>query len=139
MDWQASDVILVDIDWLKPHEEIRQKNMQQLLKMTLRWKGYTRPLLVDEKTGAILDGHHRYNVGLALDLRRLPVLACDYLNDEEIQVSVWPNCGIDSLSKQEILDMSLSDSLFPPKSSRHLLSKDIPPIHIPLDELKKEK
>ncbi|MDP7000908.1 MAG: hypothetical protein QGH90_03305, partial [Candidatus Poseidoniaceae archaeon] len=65
MDWQASDVILVDIDWLKPHEEIRQKNMQQLLKMTLRWKGYTRPLLVDEKTGAILDGHHRYNVGLA--------------------------------------------------------------------------
>ncbi len=46
---------LLGIEWLKPHEEIRQKNAEQLRKMTLRWGGYTRPLLVDRHSGSILE------------------------------------------------------------------------------------
>ena len=37
MDWSTDDVDLVPIDWLKPHEEIRKKNLAQLKDMTLRW------------------------------------------------------------------------------------------------------
>lgn len=139
MGWSADDVELVSIDWLKPHEEIRVKNMEQLKMMTLRWGGYTKPLLADADSGAILDGHHRYNVGLALGLRRLPVLLCDYLNDDDVEVEVWPNCGLLTLSKQEVLDKALSGELFPPKSSRHILADDIPPIMVSLEELGRDE
>ena len=139
VDWTNDDVQLVSIDWLKPHEEIKIKNVEQLKKMTLKWKGYTKPLLVDQITGTILDGHHRYNVGLELNLRRLPVLLCDYINDEEVQVTTWPNCGLEILTKQDVINMALSESLFPPKTSRHLLSKDVPPILVTLDELRENQ
>ena len=138
MGWTADDVELVSIEWLKPHEEIRIKNMQQLKTMTLRWGGYTKPLLVDAGSGAILDGHHRYNVGQSLSLKRLPALLCDYLNDKDVEVEARPNSGLETLSKQEVLDMALSGELFPPKSSRHVLANDIPPIMVSLEELQRE-
>ena len=34
MSWEAEDVSLVDLDWLKPHEEIKVKNRDKLLEMT---------------------------------------------------------------------------------------------------------
>ena len=55
MGWSADDVELVSIDWLKPHEEIRVKNMKQLKMMTLRWGGYTKPLLADADVVLVLE------------------------------------------------------------------------------------
>ncbi|MBT5593391.1 MAG: hypothetical protein HOJ55_06045, partial [Euryarchaeota archaeon] len=46
MAWDESDVRLVPLEWLKPHEEIKVKNMKKLLDMTLRWDGFTKPLIV---------------------------------------------------------------------------------------------
>ena len=66
--WEESDVQLVLVEWLKPHEEIKVKARDKLLDMTKRWGGYTKPLLVDMNTGAILDGHHRYSVARLLKL-----------------------------------------------------------------------
>jgi len=129
-------VALVEVSWLKAHEEIKPKNRDKLLEMTKRWGGYTRPLLVDSKTGAILDGHHRYSVAIELGLTKVPAIIVDYLSDESIRVDVWPNAIIDNLSKHEVIEMSLSEQLFPPKTSRHSHEADIPPIHISLEELK---
>ena len=55
MSWNEDDVMLVPVAWLKPHEEIKEKNRDKLLEMTKRWGGYTKPLLVDKQTGTILD------------------------------------------------------------------------------------
>lgn len=129
------EVVLVDIEWLKPHEEVRPGKVDELADVTRKWGCYTKPLLVDGSTGAILDGHHRYHVGLKLKLKRLPVVIFDYLTDTSITVQPWPNCGRDSLTKQEVIDMSLSDNLFPPKTSRHTTSWKTPPIHAALLEL----
>jgi hypothetical protein len=139
-EWESpsSMVHLVSLSWLKPHEEIRAKNAKKLEKMTKRWGGYTKPLLVDKNTGAILDGHHRHAVGQKLGLARLPVMLFDYLEDERIIVEVWPNCGIESLSKQDIIKMCLSENVYPPKTSRHLLTCDVPPILVPLEILSQE-
>jgi hypothetical protein len=138
MMWDESDVRLVPLEWLKPHEQIKTRNRDKLLDMTKRWKGYTKPLIVDQVTGAILDGHHRYAIAELLELKRIPVICVDYLGDESITVDVWPGCGRDSLSKQEVLEMSFSDDLFPPKTSRHTIADHLPPIHISLDILKLE-
>ncbi|MCH1528241.1 MAG: ParB/RepB/Spo0J family partition protein [Candidatus Poseidoniaceae archaeon] len=103
--------------------------------MTKRWGGYTKPLIVDRVTGAILDGHHRYSIALELNLAQLPVIAVDYLLDETIEVDVWPSAGVDSLTKEEVIAMSLSGEVFPPKTSRHRIADHLPPIHVPLEVL----
>lgn len=136
MPWESDDVVLVDVEWLKPHEEIKSKNRDKLLDMTKRWRGFTKPLLVDAKTGAILDGHHRFSVAMCLNLSKVPAILIDYFDDDKITVEVWPGCGLDNISKKEVIDMSLSDELFPPKTSKHIISNHMPPIHILLDDLR---
>ena len=133
--WNEVDVQLVPVEWLKPHEEIKPRNRDKLLEMTKRWGGYTKPLIVDRVTGAILDGHHRYSIALELNLAQLPVIAVDYLLDETIEVDVWPSAGVDSLTKEEVIAMSLSGEVFPPKTSRHRIADHLPPIHVPLEVL----
>ena len=120
---------------MKPHEEIKQRNRDKLLEMTKRWKGYTKPLLVDSVTGSILDGHHRHSIAVILGLKRVPAIVIDYLNDDEITVSVWPGSDLESLSKNQVIEMSLSENLYPPKTSKHTIANDMPPIFVLLEEL----
>jgi len=135
MDYDGEDVILVPIEWLKPHEEIKERNCEALLQMTQKWGGYTKPLIVDKSTGAILDGHHRYHVGLRLRLRDLPAICVEYLTDPRISVETWPASEYKEISKEQVVQMSLSNQTFPPKTSKHTLTFDIPPIFIPLEVL----
>ena len=130
------DVELVPIVWLKPHEEVKPRNVDTLHEMTLRWSAYTKPLLVDRETGTILDGHHRYHVGIRIGLSRLPVIKVDYLSDDGIELDIWPASELDFLTKQQVIDMALSESVFPPKTSRHSFSFSVPSIRIPLDDLR---
>lgn len=138
MMWDENDVRLVPLEWLKPHERIKERNRNKLLDMTKRWNGYTKPLIVDKITGAILDGHHRYAVAATLELKRIPVICVDYLSDETITVDIWPGSDRETLSKQDVLEMSLSGDLFPPKTSRHTIAEHLPAIFISLQELKVE-
>lgn len=134
---QKAEVQLVDINWLKPHEEIVSwERVIGLKKATISWDAYTEPLLVDVKTGAILDGHHRYNVGLQLRLKQVPAVLVDYLGDRTITVDVWSGCGRTQLTKEEVIEMSLSPNVFPPKTSRHRFTESLPPISIPLSVLR---
>eukprot|EP00644_Phytophthora_capsici_P011394 jgi/Phyca11/535482/estExt2_fgenesh1_pg.C_PHYCAscaffold_370022 len=134
---QKAEVQLVDIKWLKPHEQIVSwERVNGLRKATLSWDAYTEPLLVDIKTGAILDGHHRYNVALQLRLQQVPAVLIDYLGDKTINVDVWPGCGRSHLTKEEVIAMSLSPDVFPPKTSRHRFTESLPPISIPLSVLR---
>lgn len=138
MSWEVEDVQLVPVSWLKPHEEIKQRNRDKLLEMTKRWKGYTKPLLVDSVTGSILDGHHRHSIAVILGLKRVPAIVIDYLNNDEITVSVWPGSDLESLSKDQVIEMSLSENLYPPKTSKHTIANDMPPIFVLLEELLQE-
>lgn len=139
MSWEADDVTLVALDWLKPHEEIKTRNRDKLLDMTKRWGGFTKPLLVDSQTGAILDGHHRHSVAISLELKRVPVILINYLQDDEITVDIWPGCGIDNISKEDVIAMSLSEDLYPAKTSKHTIANHMPPIHILLEELEEDE
>ena len=136
MEWTEEDVTLVPLDWLKPHEKIKERNRDKLLEMTKRWGGYTKPLIVDIETGSILDGHHRHSIARLLELKRVPAICVNYLNDERIHVDVWPNCGRSSLTKHDVIEKSLSSDLFPPKTSKHTIAEDTPPIFVPLETLR---
>ncbi|MEC8927420.1 MAG: hypothetical protein VYB17_04105 [Candidatus Thermoplasmatota archaeon] len=130
------DVELAPIAWLRPHEEVKPRNVDTLHEMTLRWSAYTKPLLVDRESGTILDGHHRHQVGIRIGLSRLPVIKVDYLEDEGIELDLWPASQLESITKQEVIDTALSEDLFPPKTTRHRFSDHLPPIAVPLDLLR---
>ena len=123
------------VETLLPHEQVEDKQVDKLERMTLRWKACTKPLLVDRKTGTILDGHHRAEAAQRMELQWLPCVLGDYLEDDRVTLTVWPNCGRDSLEKEEVVEAALVGELFPPKTSRHLLSDHLPPISIPLSRL----
>ena len=128
-------VELVTVETLLPHEKVEEHRVDNLEKMTLRWRAYTKPLLVDRKTGTILDGHHRTKVAVRMELKCLPCVLVDYLEDDGISVSVWPNSGRESIQKEEVIEAALSGNLFEPKTSRHMLSDHLPPISVPLARL----
>ena len=130
-------VELVPLEVLRPHEQILPKKVDQLEKMTHRWNAYTKPLLIDRATGTILDGHHRYNVAQRLELLCVPCVLIDYLEDSLIELDVWPHCGRDKVTKNEVIQAALSGNLFTPKTSRHRLSDHLPPIAVPLSRLRK--
>ncbi|MEC7700359.1 MAG: transcriptional regulator [Candidatus Thermoplasmatota archaeon] len=120
---------------LRPHEQTIPKKVDELEKMTHRWKAYVLPLVVDKNTGVILDGHHRYQVALRFNLLCLPCVLVDYTGDDSVELDVWPNCGRDSITKDEVIEAGLFEKLFPPKTSRHRLPDHLPPISMPLSRL----
>tara|TARA_B100001989_G_C24491385_1_gene439740 strand:+ start:526 stop:957 length:432 start_codon:yes stop_codon:yes gene_type:complete len=128
-------VQLIPVEVLKPHEQVIQKKVDQLERMTIRWDAYTKPLLVDGATGTILDGHHRYEIARRLDLQCLPCVVVEYLEDDSITLLLWPNSDREGISKDDVIQAGLSGDLMPPKTSRHLLSDDLPPISVPLSRL----
>ena len=128
-------VQLVPVEFLRPHEEVIPKNVDQLERMTLKWDAYTKPLLVDRSTGTILDGHHRYEIAKRLELKCLPCVLVDYLSDESIKIILWPSSKWTSIDKRDVIDAALNGNLMPPKTSRHLLSEDLPPISVSLSRL----
>ena len=128
-------VELVPLEVLRPHEEILPKKVDQLEKITHRWNAYTKPLLIDKSTGTILDGHHRFHVAQRLELSCVPCVLINYLEDDLIELDVWPNCGRDTITKEEVIEAALSGNLFSPKTSRHRLSDHLPPIAVPLSRL----
>ena len=107
--------------------------------MTIKWGGYNKPLLVDIRSKVILDGHHRFRIGEALGLKFLPAILIDYLSNDEISVDVWPGSGLETITKQQVIDMSLSGDLYPPKTSKHTISNHMPPIHVLLEVLEKSE
>ena len=134
MDERIGELVLVDIGSLKGHEEVIPDNLAKREKKLLS-KGFYKPIIVDRSSMVILDGHHKWTAAGRLGLSRVPVIMVDYLDDEGVLVDAWPNCGRDSITKNEVLDMGSSGDVFPPKTSRHTLPFEIPSISIPLGEL----
>ena len=135
MEGQLEDVVLVETVSLRGHEEVIPDNLETRTSKLLS-KGFYKPIIVDRGSMVILDGHHKWTAATSLGLVRVPVILVDYLIDEGVLVDVWPECGKESITKTEVLEMGLSGDVFPPKTSRHTLPFNIPSIRIPLSELK---
>jgi hypothetical protein len=79
---------LVDIDALKPHEEVIETSVD-LLSREIQKEGLVRdPLLVDQEDNVILDGMHRFSSLKTLKCRFAPTCLLDYDNPQ-IKVGSW--------------------------------------------------
>jgi ParB-like chromosome segregation protein Spo0J len=118
---------------LRAHEDVDEERIRRIVTMMTRRRVFHPPLLVDRQTMVVLDGHHRLEASKELGCRTIPCFGVDYLNDEEVRLESWREDI--TLTKQQVIDMGLSDEVFPFKTTRHLYA--IPSsIHpTPLDEL----
>jgi len=107
----------VEIRKLNPHEEVIEERLKKVLTSLKVEKRLKEPIIVDEETKVILDGHHRVKAFEILGLREIPCRLVDY-SSEEITVEPHQNGNV---SKKEVIEKGLSDELFPPKTSKHVL------------------
>lgn len=111
-------LLLIDPDELHGHEAVDRAQMRLVLDMMKESGSFHPPLLVDEATRVVLDGHHRLWASKELGCHRIPCYCVDYLEDESIVLESWrPE---KNLSKREVIDMGLSQGVFPLKTTRHI-------------------
>ena len=127
---------MVERETLKDHEEVIPSNLEKRVSKMMS-KGFYKPIVIDNDSKVILDGHHKWTAAKLLDLDLVPVIIVDYLQDDTVLVDVWPESGRQHITKEEVLEMGISDTVFPPKTSRHSFSFNLPSIGIPLDDLKR--
>ena len=112
-------VSIVEISRLKGHErtdEVRLRNLRDEIKSDGM---LMRPIVVDEKTNVILDGHHRMEALGLLGCSRIPVCYVDY-NSERIGV-LCMNKDLE-ITKSKVIEAALKDEPFPPKSTWHYIT-----------------
>ncbi|MCE4619903.1 MAG: ParB N-terminal domain-containing protein [Desulfurococcales archaeon] len=120
---------LVYIEYLKPHEETIDEHVNELLRDITEKRVLIRPILVDEKTMTILDGHHRVEALRRLGARYVPAILVDY-DDDCIGVDTWkPGWRV---TKSLVRFAATSGKLLPPRTSKHVTCFRIPELSIPL-------
>ena len=125
----------IRLDFLKTHEEIKSKKVVKLFEMTKKWGAQRKPVVIDSSTGVILDGHHRHEVAVQLNLEKIAVIKVDYLDDEKIKVESRNQNLPLVISKSEVIKMGLSEQDYPAKTTKHIFDFEVPDIWINLEDL----
>lgn len=129
------NVDTIRLDFLKTHEEIKSKKVVKLFEMTKKWGAQRKPVVIDSSTGVILDGHHRHEVAVQLNLEKIAVIKVDYLDDEKIKVESRNQNLPLVISKSEVIKMGLSEQDYPAKTTKHIFDFEVPDIWINLEDL----
>lgn len=128
------EIKIIDINLLKPHEEIISCHLTMLMKQIKSDGFISSPIAVDRQTMVILDGHHRYNILKIMKMKICPVCLVDY-NDDEITVGCWRDD--EKITKKEVIAAGLSGKLLAPKTSKHKIPNRPQDLNIPLSALHK--
>ena len=111
-------VELMDINLLNPHEKIIKKKKTKLTKFIKSFDEYyiISSILCCHKSHVIIDGHHRYFALKELGFKNVPVTKVDYSSD-------LISTGVDGngIPKDQIIEKGVSNDLFEPKSTQHLI------------------
>lgn len=110
----------VDIRTLIQHEQIDRARLDEV-RNQLRIQGVVRrPVIVDEESNVILDGHHRVQVLRELGAKHVPVVYVRY-SDETVRVYLRRKDILMKLLKRYVVEKAISHELFPSKTTRHLI------------------
>ena len=123
---------LVPLARLKSHERIEPKKVDALVD-EIRARGvFDDPIWVARGSDVILNGHHRVAALRRLGAVRVPAWVFDY-DDGGIALDRWGPGP--PLSKEEVVRRGRSGRLYPPKTTRHRLTTELPARPTPLARL----
>ena len=123
---------LVPLRRLRGHEEHEADRVDELMAEIRRAGAFVEPIWVARDTWVILNGHHRVEALRRLGAKRIPAWVFDYESDI-IRVERWR--GGSPMPKSDVVRRSTQGRPFPPKSTRHRVTVDLPPKSVPLAEL----
>jgi hypothetical protein len=125
---------LLPTDALQPHEEVEPHRVEELV-ADIREEGvFLQPVVADEETRTVLDGHHRLEAARRLDLRLTPVHLVDY-EAGEIGLETWRQ-DRHPPAKDEVVARARKGDLFPPKTTKHLNLDDLGAVPVALRDLR---
>lgn len=114
-DGEIRELLLIE---LLCHEEIDSARFHELLEHIQKNGEIDEPILVDQRTKIILDGHHRYHVFRYLGREKIPCCLIDYQADWVEVRSRRPEFIV---TKTDVIRRALTGDLYPPKTTRHIL------------------
>lgn len=118
---------LVEIEKLKEHEEVDPRHLNELREEIESDGVLKKPIVADQNTHIILDGHHRVNALRELGCKKIPVVFVDYWSPN-IKVLSWKTGEI--IDKETIVENVLNGMKLPPKTTKHLIAVDGKFVHI---------
>ena len=118
---KEKEVVLLGIEELKEHEEIRPDYLDALKNEILSDGILKMPICIDKHTCIILDGHHRLQALKRLGCKKIPCVLVDY-QSPDISVISWREG--ETITKQKIIDTALSGGRMPSKTSKHMIALD---------------
>jgi len=126
-------VAVIAINQLHQHEQIDPSHLDALKQQIKKDQILKNPIIVDEKSLTVLDGHHRLQSCLQLGFTKIPCMLVDYLNDKKIRVSARrPEFQV---SKQLVVETGLKGTLLPYKTTKHFIPKRVKGLNIKINKL----
>jgi hypothetical protein len=122
---------LVKVDTLKHIEGFSRRRVEWLMAKILQEKVWTKPIAIDIRHLLVLDGQHRMEVALALQLKMIPAVKYDYSS-----VEVWSLRKKYKIDWQLVTEKALAGDIFPYKTVKHRFLETAPLCHYTLEELK---
>jgi ParB-like chromosome segregation protein Spo0J len=111
-------ICIADISSLKAHERVDENRLKALKDEIWFDRIIKKPIVVDEKTNMIIDGHHRVEALKLIGCTKIPVCYVDYTCDIIGLKSMIKNLEI---TKDKVLEAALNNNPFKPKSTWHYI------------------
>ena len=123
------DLVLLDIVKLIETEEHDRYNVKDLTKKILKLGKWTLPIAVEYSSFSIMDGHHRFNAGKSIGLKRIPCYLLDY-SSSGVSLKSWRADW--DIKVSDVFKLIESGKKFPKKTTRHLFDPPLSEVSIPL-------
>lgn len=121
----------IEIARLRPTEMADAAHVSALARDMAQEGMQRRPVLVERRSMAILDGHHRFHAARALGLRYIYAVLIDY-GDPRLTLASWTDRAF---TPDDVRRAAASGDLLPAKSTRHILRPPLTDIPVPIASL----
>ena len=128
----TANFAILAVEDLHEHEQTDRRRVQAVAQAIRRTGIVDFPILVDRRSGVILDGHHRFQALVGLGARRVPAWLVDYEADY-VRLGRWGEGP--PIAKAEVVERARAGKLYPPKTTRHSLELSLPPRATALEAL----
>lgn len=131
-----TDIEFLPLQGLHRHEQIDLTRAAALLKDIGAAGTWTQPLLVEQHSSVVLDGHHRFWCACQLGLVSIPAILIEYC-DPDLTLETWR--ADYPVTMDDVLTAARTGDLLPIKTSRHRLARALPTCKIALSALQESR
>lgn len=122
---------LIEVGILRHIEGFSCRRVEWLKGKILKEGFWIKPVAIDAHNFLVLDGQHRMEVAIALELKKIPVVKYEYA-----RVEVWSLRKKYQFDWQLVTERALIGEIYPYKTVKHRFPEPVPLCKYSLEELK---